>query len=174
MKVKNCLILTAFLATVFVFSPKMFAQSTADVTATVTAQNISVTLTTDGSVAFGTIATTSTEDTTLSGVDDTETAQNNGNVIEDFNIQGFDSTSSGSGWALDTSAGTDAYTMKFCISDCDGTASWSDVGDGSYTSLATGIAASGTQDVDLQVGTPTSTNDYNEQTMTVTIQAVAN
>lgn len=159
---------------VLFFASGVRAGTTATVTATVTAQNVSVTITTDGSVAFSTINTSSTEDTTSNGVNDTETAQNNGNVTEDFNIKAADSSSSGAGWTLGASAGSETYTMKSCTSGCDGTPTWNAVGiEPDYETLATGVAASGTQDFDLQVGTPTSTTDYNEQTITVTVQAVA-
>jgi len=164
----------SFLVAVLFLANIAKAADTATVTATVSAQNVSVTISTDGSVDFSTINTSSTEDTTSSGVNDTETAQNNGNVTEDFNIKAADSSSSGAGWTLGATAGSETYTMKFCTSDCDGTPTWNSVGiDPSYQTLATGVAASGTQDFDLQVGTPTSTTDYNEQTITITIQAAA-
>jgi len=175
MHLKNLLLTTAiFSIAALILVSGVRAADTATVTATVSAQNVSVTITTDGSVDFSTINTSSTEDTTSGGVNDTETAQNNGNVTEDFNIKAADSSSSGAGWTLGATADSETYTMKFCTSDCDGSPTWNSVGiDPSYQTLATGVAASGTQDFDLQVGTPTSTTDYNEQTITVTIQAVA-
>jgi len=164
----TCSIFVLF-ALLFILVPLVRAAITANVTATVTAQNISVTLTSDGSVAFGTITTSSTQDTTSSGVNDTETAQNNGNITEDFNIKAGDSTN----WTLAGTADSETYTMDFCTSDCDGTPTWTDVGiDPSYVTLASGVSASGTQDFDLQVGTPTSTSSYGEQSITVTIQAI--
>lgn len=157
----------------FMFETMAKADTTGTVTATVTAQNVSVTITTGGSVAFSTINTDSTEDTTSSGVNDTETAENNGNITENFNIKAENSTSTGAGWTMGAAADSEIYTIKFCTSDCDGTPTWNAIGiDPSYETLAASIAKDGTQDFDLQVSTPTSTTDYNEQTITVTIQAV--
>jgi len=42
-----------------------------------------------------------------------------------------------------------------------------------YYSLATSVAQSGTQDVDLRITTPTSTSSYLQHGATVTVQAVA-
>lgn len=150
------------------------ADTSGTVTATVTAQNVSVTVTTDGAVAFGTIGTSSTEDSTAAGVDDSETVQNNGNVTEDFNIKAVNSTSSGAGWVLAGAAGSGEYTIKFCITDCDGTPTWNAIGiSPSYEVLKASVTSSTSQIFDLQVSTPTDTTDFNEQTIMVTIQAVA-
>ncbi|MFH1827006.1 MAG: hypothetical protein ABH812_01060 [bacterium] len=159
---------------VFIVVLNAKAATTAAVTATVTAQSVSITLTSDGAVAFLTIGTSATKDTTTAGVDDSETAQNNGNVTEDISIKAANSTSSGAGWTLGGTAGSETYTMKSCIATCDTTPTWTAVGiDPSYVTLVAGVAASGTQVFDLQVGTPTSTTDYNQQTITVTLQAAA-
>lgn len=149
--------------------PLAAADTTGTVTATVTAQNVSVSVS-DGAVSFGTVTTSDTQDTTSGGVDDSQTATNDGNVTEDFSIKATDSTN----WTLDTSAGDETYTMKSCTSDCDGSPTWNAVGiDPSYQTLSTSVAASGSTTFDLQVGTPTSTTSYTEQTITVTILAAA-
>jgi len=149
------------------------ADETGTVTATVTAQSISVTITTSGTVAFETININDVEDTTTNGVNDSEIAENNGNVSEDFNIKAGNSSSSGAGWTLADTADAEIFTMKSCIATCDTTPSWAVVGiDTAYVQLASGIAKDGTQEFDLQVGTPVTTTDYNQQTITVTIQAV--
>ncbi len=140
------------------------------VTATVTAQNISVSLDNGDGVSFGTIGTSSTKDTTTNGVNDSTTATNNGNITEKFNIKS-ENTASGN-WTLGATAGSETYTMKFCTATCDSTPSWTSVGiSPSYEVLAASVATSGTQVFDLQVGTPTVTTHYDAQTITVTIQA---
>ena len=160
------LVISLLSATLLISSP-IFAASTDSVTATVTAQNISVSVS-DGSVAYGTLATSSTADTASGDLDDSQTATNDGNVTEDFNIQGQDSAN----WTLEATAGADQYTHKFCTSDCDGTPTWNALTT-SYQSLATSVSAAGTQIFDLQIGTPTSSTNYTEQTVSVTVQAVA-
>jgi hypothetical protein len=145
------------------------------VTATVTAQNISVTVDIT-SVAYGTIPTSDTKDTTTGakGVNNSITATNNGNVLEDFKIKAGNSTGSGSGWTLGASAGSGIYTMKYCVTTCDTSPTWNAVGiDPSLVTFASNIAAtSGNQVFDLQVGTPTSTTDYSQQSITVTVTAI--
>lgn len=142
------------------------AADTGDVTATVTAQNISVAVT-DGAVSYGTISTSSTEDTTTAGVNDSQTADNDGNVTEDLNVRGFDTAA----WTLASTAGSEDYTHKFCVSTCDTTPSWTALTT-SYQQLANDVADTGNQVFDLQIGTPTSTATYTQQTATVTVQAV--
>jgi len=163
------LLLLLFLSVgVIVFDSQAKAATTAAVAATVTAQNISVTAT-DGSVSYGTIDLSSTADTTNTGVDDSQTATNNGNVTEDFNISGQDSGD----WTLAAAAGSEEYTHKFCTATCDASPSWTALTT-SYQTLASAVSFSSTQEFDLQIGSPSSTSNYTEQTVSVTVQAVAN
>lgn len=150
-----------------VFSPLAYAASSANVTATVTIQNVSVSVS-DGSVAYGTVSSGGNEDTTLSGVDDTQTATNDGNVAEDLNIRGADS----SNWTLAGSAGADQYAHKFCTTDCDGTPTWTALTT-SNQSLAASVSSSGTQDFDLQFLAPSSSSTFTQESLTVTVQASA-
>lgn len=159
------------LTLIFVVSCFLYPVSAANegsVTATVTAQEISLTVA-DGSVAYGTIVLNSTKDTTSGGVDDSQTASNIGNVAEDFNIKGAATAA----WTLGATAGANTYTHKFCISTCDTSPTWTALTLNNQ-SLATNVtAASGTQLFDLQIGTPTTTSSYTQQTATVTVQASA-
>jgi len=161
-------VLVSIFSLVVVLGVKADDEGTVD--CTVTAQNISVTVS-DGDVTFGTVTTSDTKDTTTGekGVDESQTANNNGNITEDFNIKADDSTD----WTLGSSAGSETYTMKFCVSDCDGSPTWNSVGiEPDYEQLADDVAKDGDQIFDLQVGTPTSTAIYTEQSITVTVQAV--
>ncbi len=144
------------------------AADSATVTATVTAQNISVTVS-DGTVTYGTIGLSSTRDTTTGGVDDSQTANNNGNITEDFNIKGQNTAA----WTLAGSVGADAYFHKFCTATCDASPTWIATTT-SYQTLATGVASAGDQIFDTQVGTPSSTSSYTEQSVDIIVQAVAN
>ncbi len=143
------------------------AADEATVTATVTVQNISVSVS-DGTVPYGTLGLDSTENTC--DLPDTQTATNDGNVTEDFNIRGQNSTD---GWTLAATAGSDQYVHNFFASS-------DSCGDGTGTALTTssteltsGVAVDGTYDFDLEVNTPTSTSSYDEQSIDVTVQAVA-
>lgn len=160
LKIGVCVVAAIFMAV------SVRAAQTGDVTATVTAQSISVAVT-DGAVSYGTIATSTTEDTTSSGVNDSQTADNDGNVTEDFNVRGFNTAA----WTLAGTAGAENYTHKFCTTTCDTTPSWTALTT-NYQQLSNDVADTGNQVFDLEIGTPTTTATYTQQTATVTVQAV--
>lgn len=138
------------------------------VTTTVTVQNISVTVT-DGTVTYGTLANNSTKGTHSGDLNDTQTATNNGNVTEDFNIKGQNSGS----WTLAGTAGSDNYVHQFCTATCTTPATNYTVLTTSYQTLKTGVAASGNQTFDLYINTPNPSTVYTEQSVDVIVQAVA-
>ncbi len=107
---------TLFLLALGLIAPVLptSAATTATVTATVTVQNISVSVS-DGSVAYGILSTSSTNDTTSGNLDDSQSATNDGNVSVDFNIRGQDTAD----WTLASSVGADQYKHDFCTTDCD-------------------------------------------------------
>jgi len=88
---------------------KVFAADTAQISATVTVQNISVSVS-DGSIDYGTLAPGGSQDTTTNGNGDSQTATNDGNVNEDFKIKGANVTT-GCSWTLSTSAGDEQYSV---------------------------------------------------------------
>lgn len=141
------------------------AASTASVTATVTVQSISVTAT-DGTVAFGTLAANSSTGTNGS---DTQTATNNGNITENLNIKGQNSAN----WTLAATAGSDQYVLQFCTATCTTPPTNYTALTTSYQTLATSVAASGTQTFDLYITTPNPSTVYTQQSVDVTVQAVA-
>jgi hypothetical protein len=154
----------------FGFVGQITAATTGTVTATVTVQNISLTVA-DGTITYGTMSTSENKDTTTAAqqLNDSQTATNNGNITENFNIKGIDSTN----WELADTAGADTYTHKFCTSNCDTSPTWTAMNEDTYTSLTTGITSSGNQVFDLQIGTPTSSTNFTSQSVDVTVQAVA-
>jgi len=83
----------------------------ATITATVTVQNISLSVS-DGSIAYGVLPTGYSKSTC--DLNDTQTVTNDGNVAEDFNIKGKDSEN----WTLADTAGTNQYVHKFATSPC--------------------------------------------------------
>ncbi|OGJ37698.1 MAG: hypothetical protein A2383_02255 [Candidatus Pacebacteria bacterium RIFOXYB1_FULL_39_46] len=160
-------VIVSLIATTLVFSPLAYAAASADVTATVTIASISLTVT-DGSVTYGTINTSSSTDTTTNGVNDSQTTTNNGNVTEDFDIKAQDS----SNWTLSSTAGSETFAHKFCITDCDTSPTWTAL-TASYQALATSVTESGTQVFDLQFLSPTATVVTAEESLTVTVLASA-
>lgn len=167
MKIKGAFLSFVFLliiSTIFVGIAR--AASTASVTATVTVQNISVTVT-DGTVAFGTLANNSSAGTNGT---DTQTATNNGNITENLNIKGQASAN----WTLAATAGSDQYVLKFCTATCTTPPTSYTALTTSYQTLATGVVATtGTQTFDLYITTPNPSTVYTQQSVDVTVQAVA-
>ncbi len=147
------------------------ATSTATVAATVTLQNVSVSVA-DGSISYGTLAVNTTKTTLAGGLNDQQVATNAGNVAEDFNIKGQNSAN----WTLAGTAGVDTYVHKFCVATC-GTEGTPGAGftalTTSYASLATNVATSGTQAFDLLINIPTSSATFTSQSVDVMVQAVA-
>jgi hypothetical protein len=167
----------AALAAPVIVGVQAAAADTATVAATVTPQNISVSVS-DGNVAYGTLAVNTQKDTTSSGVNDSQTATNDGNVAEDFNITSTNATG-GNAWTLAGSVGADQYKHAFCNTGsgspdpCDTGATWNAITTaGAYQTLGTNIATSGTSKFDLQISTPSSVSDYTLKSITVTVQAV--
>ena len=156
-----------------VLGAAVLAADTGTVAATVTVQNISLTVT-DGAVAYGTIAVSATKNTTSSGVDDTQVATNNGNVAEKFDIKGANTT--GCVWTLAATADANQYFHKFCTTGtgtsdpCDAGPIWN-VLTTAYATLAASVVVDGTQRFDLQIGVPTSSTCYTVATAVVTVQA---
>lgn len=129
---------------------------------------ISITVTSDGAVDYGYVPLDSEQDTTSSGVNNTQTVQNNGNVAEDFSIKTSHAVG-GTQWSVGGTAGSNTFVHSFSTNSG---SSWEALQTyDTYETLATGITASSSQDFDLKIHTPTSTSDYQEKTITVTIQA---
>ncbi len=170
MKELITIILLTALAGIMVGLPAL-AADTATVTATVTVQNLSVSVS-DSAVAYG-IMEVNTWKSTLSGeLNDMQTATNNGNVEEDFNIKGQNSAN----WTLASAPGSEQYTHEFCNdtdNDCSSPPTNYTALTTNYQTLDTGIPVSGTVDFQLRLGTPTATNNYTQQSVDVTVQAVA-
>lgn len=169
---KNFLFLALFSLTLIpLISSIAQAADTATVTATVTAQNVAVSVS-DGSIAYGTLEQNSTKNTLLAGANDMQTATNDGNVTSTINIKGQNSAN----WTLAGTAGSDAYTHHFCNDtdlDCSTPLTNYTALTTSYQSLDTGVAASGTVDFQLQINTPNPSTVFTQQSVDVTVQAVA-
>ena len=139
------------------------AADTASVAATVTVQNISVSVA-DGTVAYGILAVNTSAGTNPA---DLQTATNNGNITEAFNIKGQNSAN----WTLGAAAGADTYVHKFCTATCGTPPTNYTALTTSYQTLGTGVAVSGTKTFDLYITTPTSSTNFTQQSVDVTVQA---
>lgn len=125
---------------------------------------VSVVLTTDGVVAYGTMPAGTSKSTI--DLSDTQTARNDGTITENLNIRGQDTSCP---WTLSGTAGADQYVHEFSTN---GGGNWTALTT-SYQTLATSVAADGTQNVDMRVTVPTSTDCYGSQAVDIVIQAVS-
>jgi len=130
---------------------------------------VSISITSDGTISYGSVSLDNEQDTTNSGVNDTQTATNNGNLTEDFNIKTSHAVN-GAQWSVGTMAGTDIFVHSFSLNDG---ASWEVLDNyDTYETLTTGISPSSSQNFDLKIHVPTFSSDYQEKTITITVQAV--
>ena len=150
----------------FILAPIVDAATEGSVTATVTVTNVSLQVS-DGTIAYGSLSTSATMATVSGELDDSQTVTNNGNIAIDVAVKGYNST----GWTLGGTAGSETYTHKTCTTTCDSSPTWTAMTTSYGSDILTGIATSGTADVDFQVGTPTTTTDYTQQSVNVTILA---
>lgn len=144
-----------------------FAAGTGTVAATVTTQNISVAVS-DGTVSYGVLGTNESKSTIATDLNDLQTATNDGNINEDFNIRGTNSAN----WTLAAAAGADQYVHRFCTATCTSPPTNFTALTTSYQTLANSRTPTGTQTFDLQIVTPTSSTVYTQQSVDVTVQAV--
>ena len=139
------------------------------VSATVTPQLVSISVSTDGTVAYGTLPSNTIKNTIT--LTDTQTVLNDGNVDEDFNIRSSDAISAGTDWNLEATTGSDQYVHKFSTDS--GTSYTNFPAGNSNISLVNGLAASASQSFDLQITTANPSTNLLEHTITVTVQASA-
>jgi hypothetical protein len=118
----------------------------------------------DGTVSYGTMPVNTTKDTTSSGLNDTQTLTNNGNVSEDFTIEGQNTACP---WILAASNGNNQYKHEFSTNSG---GNWTAITT-SYQSLASNVSTNGTTNLDLRLTMPTSTNCYAQQSVNISILA---
>jgi len=143
------------------------AATTGSVAATVSAQNLSLSVA-DGTVTYGAIGVGSSKSTVLSELNDSQDAVNIGNTNSTFNIVGQTSPN----WGIGPSAGNEIYAHKFCKTNCDSSPTWTAMST-NYATLTTNIAVGGTQNFDLIIFPPTVTANYTSQSVNVTVQVTA-
>ncbi|MDD4382461.1 MAG: hypothetical protein PHE21_03945 [Candidatus Dojkabacteria bacterium] len=149
-----------------IIAPFVYADDEGAVNATVTVTNVSLTVS-DGGITYGTLAVSSTKDTTSTGLDDSQVVTNNGNVAIDVAVKGVDV----SPWSLAGTAGSEAYTHKTCVADCDSSPSWTAMTTSYGSDILSDVAVDATPNVDFQIGTPTSTASFTEKNVNVSLLA---
>ena len=151
------------------------ADQEATVAATVMVRLLSVSVS-DGVVTYGTMEQNATKSTIpVTGLDDQQTVTNSGNDTENFNIKGLDSTN----WTLGATAGSNVYVHRFCngggatSEPCVNPPTGYTALTTDYATFATGIAVNATATLNLQINTPNPSTIYTQQSVNVTLLAVA-
>ena len=161
---RRILSLLVALALVALVVPAAVFAAEDTVTCTVTAVLVSVTVS-DGDVAYGTLALGASKKASALG--DTQTVTNNGTVIEDFYIKSSNATrDGGTTWHLGI-PGHNEFTHRWDT----GVATWNPMGD-SYNLMTMDVWPGNSVSLDLQIDMPSSTDDYLEHSITVTVLAV--
>lgn len=152
--------------TLLILACPALAADNATVNATVTLQNVSVSVA-DGTINYGILSLNSSTGTVA--LSDTQTVTNAGNVPVDILIKGQNSAN----WSIAGSAGNNAYVHRFCVSSCGAPVT-------NYTALTTNnqtlsssVSASSTVSLDLHLTTPTASTNFAQQDVDVIITAVA-
>ena len=142
--------------------PALAAGHEGTVSATVTPQLVALSIL-DGEVNYGFLGANASQNTVT--LVDTQVVTNDGNVVEDFNVRGQDSTN----WTLAATADSEQYKHEFTTTGTFGTALTT-----SNQSLDTDVAVNDTTNLDLKITTPTSTAATATHSVNVTVVATAN
>lgn len=135
---------------------------------TATAAVYSVSLTSDGTIEYGFVALSTATSTVSTG--NTQVAQNDGNTSETLNVKSSNATG-GTTWTLASTIGSNQYKHEFSTTTG---SSWVTMSTAdTYVTAAPSVAVSGTVNFDFRLTTPSSSTDYQQKSITLTIQAVA-
>jgi len=142
------------------------AASTATVSATITANNLAVSVA-DGSIAFGSVALNTA--TTTAGNSDTQTVTNDGSDAV-LNVKSGNATG-GTTWTLGTSAGSDIFKLE--VSTTTGSTYMTLQATDTYLTASSTFASLEDQDIDFRFTTPTGSTDFVQKSLTITVQVTS-
>ncbi|PWB38910.1 MAG: hypothetical protein C3F02_01470 [Parcubacteria group bacterium] len=130
---------------------------------------ISISLTTDGSVNFGTLSENTTQDNTASGVNDVEVVSVDSGTAK-LSIKSTVFTQGGNTWTLGASNGTNQVKWEFASS----TTNWLTFSSaGTDYTLESSVAAPNTRNIYLRLTTPSPSSWYTAFSASVTVTASA-
>ena len=137
-------------------------------TTTGSAAVYSVSITSNGVIEYGFVDLSTASSTVGNGY--TQTAQNDGNTTEKLNVKSSDAAG-GTSWTLAATIGTNQYKHEF--STTTGSV-WNVMPDSStYVTAAPSVAVSGTVNFDFRLTVPSASTDYQQKSITITVQATA-
>ncbi|MCL4353928.1 fibronectin type III domain-containing protein [Patescibacteria group bacterium] len=134
-----------------------------------TAADISISITTDGSVNFNTLPLNTTKDTTASGTNDVQTVRVDSGTAN-LNVKSTNFTQGVNTWSLNSTNGAGQVKWEYSK---DGS-NWSTfIAADTLYGLDTSVASPNTRNIYLRLTMPTSTNSYNQFSSNVTVVASA-
>jgi hypothetical protein len=147
----------------------VWGATTATISATVTARNISINQTSDGSITYGTVNLSESTSTDPAGINDTETFNNNGSQAK-FNIKTSGATG-GTAWTAAATADSDQFVHSFTTTT---SPTWQILDTQDTYETASSTVDSGVDlNVYMKIDMPTASTDYVQKTITVTVQAAS-
>jgi hypothetical protein len=171
MKRRILALVVALLIVALVLPAAVFGADEGVVVCTVSGVIVSLGLVSDGTVDYGSLALGASANTTPTGVNESQHVTNNGTVAEDFFIKSSDATrGGGTTWELVIDPPTHNEFMH----------EWSSTGGPPWTAMNASndygayvgpVNPGITVQLDLQITMPSTTDDYLEHTITVTVMA---
>ena len=141
------------------------AATTANVTATVSAVNLAISVL-DGSIAYGSVNLSTATSTVNNG--ETQVVTNDGSTMK-LNVKSSDATG-GTAWTLGTSIGSNIF--KHEVSTTTGSAYMTFQATDTYlTASSTFPNGAVTQNLDFRFTTPSASTDFVQKSVTITVQA---
>ena len=141
------------------------AATTANVTATVSAVNLAISVA-DGSIAYGSVNLSTATSTANNG--ETQVVTNDGSTMK-LNVKSSDA-SNGTAWTLGTSIGSNIF--KHEVSTTTGSTYMTFQATDTYlTASSTFPNGAVTQNLDFRLTTPSVSTDFVSKSITITVQA---
>jgi len=128
----------------------------------------SVSITSSGVIEYGFVELSTASSTVGNGY--TQTAENDGNTTEQLNVKSSDA-SGGTAWTLASAIGSNIFKHEFSTTTG---STWTVMPDSAtYVTAVPSVAVSGTANFDFRLTTPSASADYQQKSITITVQAVA-
>lgn len=142
---------------------------TATISSTVTARNLSINRTSDGTLTYGTLdlsAVTTTDPT--GSINEVQTFQNNGSQAK-FNIKTDSTTGGSTAWTAGAAVDTDVYVHWFATTT---DITWQMLGtNNTYETASSTIDNGVSLNIYLKFQAPSGSTEYVQKTVPVTVQA---
>jgi hypothetical protein len=132
--------------------------------------SVTITSTANNPFDYGIVALSGTKSTV--DLSKTQTAQNNGNIPENFKIKTSNATG-GTQWTLGSSPGSNVFVHEYSTNSGGAWTKFTTADTYETTPLVTNVAVSGTQNFDLRITLPSGTTDYQQKAVTITLMAEA-